>query len=262
MDPVQDKNSNFPNTNNPPANQDWPGFLNPSPMAKPAPSTPINNNANLNDHQTPLNANQVPDLPTPPDLPPTNNQDQQQDHLIPKSQEPKQSNLKKNLLVAVLAGVFVSGSILASGVFLRPLFTANSPNQYSQEPIKLTEEQKKQRLEEIKNFSPVNPTQAEIVSQSDGQVTFSWSGEQVKEEGVKVTGYMVYFGEKKILDAFNKNYKSQKENTFTATNLEKGKTYYLFVRVMTDNKQLSRALGFDIAKDGVPVRPIFTYQHE
>lgn len=142
--------------------------------------------------------------------------------------------------------------------------------------VNLTEEQKKARLEEIRNFAPVNPTKVIAKASSDPDAeeltsenqyfypnpVFTWSGEKIQETGVKVEGYMVYFGDSHYSPDFLNEAKFQKSNTYTASNLIEGKTYYLMVRVITDSKNAAASQGFDIQGDGRPARPIFTYVYK
>lgn len=136
---------------------------------------------------------------------------------------------------------------------------------------------------------PVNPNQVLATTSADGitkiltsgrsykypELTFTWSGDRAVEPGVKIIGYYVYFGVKNTEIPFpHKNYESSaspqnkgvfvKNNSYTAKDLEKGQTYYLYVQTVTNSENPYYKLGVEQVgyMQTLPAKKLFVYKYE
>jgi hypothetical protein len=148
-------------------------------------------------------------------------------------------------------------------------------------------------VKEMLRNTPLNPTSAVAVCQSTNEVLqsgkptdcadplFTWSGEQAREPGTKITGYYVYFGEKS--DDSPLAYQASKEerdlvikpiiegdrlteNQFAPTDLAKGKTYHLAVTAVSDSQSPLWQMGLsnpdpeNLSAQAAEI--LFVYQYE
>lgn len=107
------------------------------------------------------------------------------------------------------------------------------------------------------------------------KVTFTWEGAKAREPGTEIGGYFVYFGPKNIEIPYptpghetsvNPAIHGQfvRENSLTVNGLEKGKTYYLYIRSATDSKVKNYDLGMEDLGNfsNLPAKKLFTYIYQ
>ncbi len=142
------------------------------------------------------------------------------------------------------------------------------------------------KWQKILDNVPLNPTQVLATASAEGEVkiltsdkeysyssvTFSWSGDKAIEPGSKIIGYYVYFGPKNTEIPFPKNKyntavnpegegKLVASNAVTFSDLEKGKTYYLYIQTKTNSKKPYYDLGLEQVGylQTLPAKKLFTY---
>jgi hypothetical protein len=138
---------------------------------------------------------------------------------------------------------------------------------------------------------PTNPHQISATSMVNGKrvviesgkaypyanITFNWSGARANEPGTTIKGYYVYFGSNNTEipfpeEGFEKsvNPKSQGKfiaaNTYTFSNLEKGKIYYLYIQSYSTSKNPNLYYRFGMEQVGfmktLSAKKLFVYKYE
>ncbi|OGD63215.1 hypothetical protein A2160_05470 [Candidatus Beckwithbacteria bacterium RBG_13_42_9] len=260
-----------------------PGSSTP-PAIEPEPEIPVVSQEATNSPVSPPQATTLPEPELKPAVPPP-------------------QGLKKSDRIMLTAGpLFLIASLgLAALVinFRRP--TTNVPVQFPAETLKKAQENTVKVgsmtiTKDLKNKwdlwlenIPQNPNQTKAICQSTGvtliseqpsdcpEPKFSFSGAEAKEPGTQIEGYYIYFGENNNTTPFpeggsDKAVSPRKMGTFQAEtdfipqNLEKGKTYYLFVQTVTNSNNENYKFGADIVdKAQYSTRPaniLFTYIYE
>lgn len=143
--------------------------------------------------------------------------------------------------------------------------------------------------QKIIDNSPQNPNQVTATASLKGkiifiqnnttndysEITFTWTGEKAVEPNTKITGYYVYFGpnnteipypKKDYLTSVTPQYIGQlvNSNTFTATNLTKGTTYYLYVVAVSNSSNKKQKFGIERLGGfkTLPAKKLFTYIYQ
>ena len=112
-------------------------------------------------------------------------------------------------------------------------------------------------------------------------IKFTWSGEIINEPQASVSGYFVYLGENNndpVLTLKNKSSDFSKaiipetqgvfvnQNSYLASGLEKGKTYYLAIQVKSDSQTPEYRIGFsqvDLVNIGAQIaKVLFVLNYE
>lgn len=210
---------------------------------------------------------------------------------IPGSSTPPPT--KKNTFLYVLSGIIFVFSIGYATFTLiqNPQTTSTSADEVALTPDYNIPKATAVEWTQLLNNIPKNPTevvatasaQGETVTLQSGEpadydeVTFTWSGDKAVEPGTEITGYLVYFGPKNTEIPFpEKGYKDsvnpKKEgvfvdaNTYTAKNLERGKTYYLYVQSFSNSKNKNPYYHFGMEHLGnfrtLAAKKLFTYIHK
>jgi len=124
------------------------------------------------------------------------------------------------------------------------------------------------------------PIQSEVATDCLN-IKFTWSGEIINEPQASVSGYFVYLGENNndpVLTLKNKSSDFSKaiipesqgvfvsQNSYLASGLEKGKTYYLAVQVKSDSQTPEYRVGFsqvDLVNIGAQIaKVLFVLNYE
>ncbi len=107
------------------------------------------------------------------------------------------------------------------------------------------------------------------------EVIFSWPIPKTHEPGSKIIAYYVYFGpdhfeipfplpgHEKSVTPKNDGVKVT-ENSYTAKDLVKGQTYYLYIQTQTDSKKTVYSIGMEKLPNfqTLPAKNLFIYKYE
>lgn len=203
--------------------------------------------------------------------------------------------LSELLLLIVSPAVMAVAMVYSVQTVMSPPGTADIRSRAAElQTVKVTDNffvrpEVAQKWQKILDSVPVNPNQVLATASANGgvkiltsgkpypysEVTFTWSGDKAVEPGTNIIGYRVYFGTnnteiafpnvgwKKSVNPAGIGFKSA-TNSHTFTDLEKGKTYYLYVQTETDAKTPYHNLGMEQVGylQTLPARKLFIYQYE
>lgn len=205
----------------------------------------------------------------------------------------KRSNSKFGSFLISLSGVMVLFSLIFSYTTI-----VNSPNKIStnskaSESVNLTPSVDNPEIRKsystILSNIPDNPSSVIATSTGSGKIinlksdqsypykdiTFTWEKPITREPGTKIIAYFVYFGEKdteipfplpKNDTSIDPKYGGIKTdtNSITFKNLEKGKTYNLFIQSRTDSKNFAYMYGMERLPNfqTLPAKKLFVYTIE
>lgn len=197
-------------------------------------------------------------------------------------QNQQNKNITSFLLIASVLMIIVS--TIYSLTYLITQEPVNLKSQASESYI--NDPKTKILFQNILNNAPLNPNQVtatalvnnQIITLESGQsypydeITFTWKGAQAREPNTEIIGYFVYFGPQYTNIPFpEKGYENHVmysqplittvEPSYTAKNLEKGVTYYLYVRAKTNSQIPNYDLGLEDLGNfrTLPAKILFVY---
>lgn len=284
--------TNLSNQNSPAKTQNKPPQTIPSVQDKPFRSPTTKSSSPLPSVSTPSSP------PTPTLTPPPSSPITPPPGIPPEKAEeiPVKKDINFLSKALLVLGPLIMVGLLTASIFnltKRPKTPIQAPA-IEVETIQITKDlsitkEKKEKWDKWLDNIPKNPNQVTATCLSTGQnltsgqpascpdPQFTWSGEEPQEPGTKIEGYYVYFGKKKDLTTHpnpgfmnatdpRREGEYQENNTYAPKDLERSKTYYLFVQAVSDSQNPSYQVGYSVINrqtyETRPADVLFKYTYE